>query len=502
MKKAIGNLTDLQLAVVLKYGFEHIKSTITADTFLSLRRAGVEGSFRTLDEALEPAVVVSDRLLDELKGDADELSSELQAAMATHRLVRGLDEIKPDNDSVISGLTEPAPALREQPVVRQDFFKVVLKGPSKIRGQTSDTRVTWKPGELVVSKQSYFFRGTTDVFLYTDSAEAEKDLMLMAPADNLLPRLVHWTADPEKYYWNASLEPYEDLRRGAMQATRTLMNAGAIQGRAPPYNVSNTDEDLIISMKELERLRIVVNSSSGGDVSGWSITEHAANTLEPITRLYRPRPIIQHFLTDSVAHMSVLSLVSALEGDGWEHKQWSTARGSKPPPVVIARGRPKVFYSKVSADNIVLSKLYLQSLLSCDKISCHPVIDHFEPDAHYRWLLSNGVKSKKRERNDAIENADDELAALLDEPGRAKRARGGLRTSAGKLNSAQTQVNKSTKSLVHICAQSRTVARSFVNVYLVLRFERQVPVVVVAAVVSKDASTRRTIALQSGDQLS
>ena len=242
------------------------------------------------------------------------------------------------------------------------------------------------------------------------------------------------------------LEPHEDLKLGAMEAARTLMNANAIQGRAPPYNVSNTDEDLIKSMRELERLAIVVNSSTGGDVSGWSITEHAANTLEPITRLYRPRPILRSFSTDSsVSQMSVLSLVTALEADQWEHKQWNTAHGSKPPPVVIARGRPKVFYSKAGSDNIVLSKWYLQSLLSYDKISCHPVIDHFQTDVHYKWLLSNGVRIRKRERKDAIENADDELAALMDGPGPAKRARGGRGSIGGELSSNPSKhVDKST----------------------------------------------------------
>ena len=62
-ENAFTGLSDLQIAVQLKYGFEHIKTITTVDTIVSVRTVGVEDLFRPLNDALRPKACVTDALL-------------------------------------------------------------------------------------------------------------------------------------------------------------------------------------------------------------------------------------------------------------------------------------------------------------------------------------------------------------------------------------------------------------------------------------------------------
>ena len=78
------------------------------------------------------------------------------------------------------------------------------------------------------------------------------------------------------------------------------------------------------------------------------------------------------------------------------------------------------------------SKLYLQAIQSWEKITCHDVIDHFETDVHYKWLLSNGTTRKRKAREAQIEDDDDAaLVALMDGDRTRGRGRGGSRGGGG-----------------------------------------------------------------------
>ena len=59
LEDAFRGLTPVQIAMRLKYGQDHIRSTVTAESYLSLRRRGAEHLPRPLEGTLAPKVVMS-----------------------------------------------------------------------------------------------------------------------------------------------------------------------------------------------------------------------------------------------------------------------------------------------------------------------------------------------------------------------------------------------------------------------------------------------------------
>ena len=59
-------LSETQVATRLKYGYAHIKTIATVNAFFSIRRWGVEGLFRPLQEALKPQVIATETLLQDM----------------------------------------------------------------------------------------------------------------------------------------------------------------------------------------------------------------------------------------------------------------------------------------------------------------------------------------------------------------------------------------------------------------------------------------------------
>jgi hypothetical protein len=313
--------------------------------------------------------------LEELGGAAGQLSSEILGMMQSLREPRL--PIEPDG-----GVLMPVEQKDDRTPSPYGFFKVVLKQPSRLQGQPRDQRTTLFTNEIVVVKQQ---------FLFVDRGRGERrtDIQLLTTGDGLIARLQKWEADKETYYWNESLKPQEHLRRQAISMVKTLMDADAIESKGAPLNVSDSDKESTVVLKELERLGVVVNSGSGGNVSSWWITARSANTLVPSSRIHSPTFAI-NALSETSEH-SLISLGRQLEQNGWRHEVWED-RHDQPPPVDVVRLKPKVFYSKSWSDSVVLSKWYLKALLLIGKITCSKVIEHFQTDDYYRSLLSDGKK--------------------------------------------------------------------------------------------------------------
>ena len=313
LEDAFRGLTPVQIAMRLKYGQDHIRSTVTVESYLSLRRRGAEHLSRPLEGTLAPKVVMSEALLEELGGADGQLSIEIleiiQSTQEPHVL------IEPD-----AGVLMPPMGEKEERSPPMDFFKVVLKQPSRLQGQPRDQGTTLCINEIVVVKQPFLFvdRGRGDVFIFSDPSERRTDIQLLTTGDGLIARLQKWEADKEKYYWNESLKPQEHLRRQAISMIKTLMEAGAIETKGAPLNVSESDKESTAVLKELERLRVVVNCGSGGNVSSWLITARSANTLVPITRIHTPRFAINS--RSETSEHSLISLGGHLERDGWRHE--------------------------------------------------------------------------------------------------------------------------------------------------------------------------------------
>ena len=392
---AFRRLSELQVAARLKYGHDHIKSIITPESILSIRWRGMENFFRPLDKAIQPKKVFTERLADDFTVDGvldEQLVSLAHAALDEDSLSH-----EPDIGALMDGEQRRtcAPPLTG---AGQEFFRVVHKGPKKILGQPRDQSLGFLPGEVVVIKQPIQSKDLTaarEIFLYSEPADRELDLEQLAPSDGLLSRLILWKTDPEKYYWNASLKPAEGFRKGCMLAIKMLMDADAVEGKSV-LNVSGTDVDMVASMNELVRLGVVVHGgTSDGGVTTWALFQKSASSLEIITRVFGPQfALLAKTESTTPSDMSILGLVGALERAGWDHRVWDDSEGTKPPPVDVARGRPKHFYGKPDASTLIFSKFYLQALLAIDRITCSGEIEHYETDAYYKWLISNGVTKK------------------------------------------------------------------------------------------------------------
>ena len=299
---AFKGLSEAQIAIRLKYGYDHIKTIATVNTFFSIRRWGVEGLFRPMQEALKPQVLVTETLLQEMAA-ANSLGDMSEESLALTTLLGG--EIADSADFKMDDLDEMAAPVLPRDLPKRppmDFFKVVLKAPNRIKGQKSDVEIKWKSGEIVVIQQPFChvdpsWRVDRDCFLYTDPGSRERDLQLLSPGDNLLARLMVWQPDPQKYFWSASLEPKEECRRGAMETLKILMDMGAIgdgKGDGVMYNVANGNAATIMALEELVRLNVAVCLSRGGDVSSWQLLTAAADKMEPITRLFTPYIGFEH----------------------------------------------------------------------------------------------------------------------------------------------------------------------------------------------------------------
>ena len=293
-----------------------------------------------------------------------------------------------------------------------------------------------KAGEFVVVRK-HFCRLDAhlgDCFVYTEPADRHQDLQLLASSDGLLSRLQIWTADQEKYYWNASLKPDEGRHRDCMNAIKVLMDAQAVEGTGV-FNASSVDVTLVDSLKELQRLEVVVRlGGADGEVTSWAIPRSVADTLEPCSRLHsRNFAVLTASKHDVPSEMSIMDLVSALEAQHWTQGLWDTSVAAKPPPINVKTGRPKRFYVKSDSSNPVLSKAYLQVLLSLSKITCASLVEHFESDTHYKWLLSDGRARKRVRGPPVLLDETAELNALMDGPRRGRgRGRGGVSGGRGR----------------------------------------------------------------------
>ena len=241
VEDAFRGMSELQVQVCLKYGHEHIRSTVTVDSVLSIRRRGAEGLFRPLDRSLRPATSLTEALLSDLRGDAHQVSEELLGFVRKHN-ENNAESMNFETDEANDDLPPPSPEQRAPREPPMEFFKVVLKGPSRIKGQPRDQDSGLRSEEIVVAKQAFCLKSDGDIFLFTEPIERHRDIQLLAPSDGLLSRLTTWQIHPEKYYWNASLAVGKPFQRAAMETVKLLMDANAVEGRGDPFNVSDTEQ--------------------------------------------------------------------------------------------------------------------------------------------------------------------------------------------------------------------------------------------------------------------
>ena len=72
-------LPDHEIAILLKHGFQPVKSIASVDTYSRIRKWGVEDLFRPIEETLCPQMCITQQLLDEITARSEGvLDEELQ----------------------------------------------------------------------------------------------------------------------------------------------------------------------------------------------------------------------------------------------------------------------------------------------------------------------------------------------------------------------------------------------------------------------------------------
>jgi hypothetical protein len=129
---------------------------------------------------------------------------------------------------------------------------------------------------------------------------------------------------------------------------------------------------------------------------------------------------------------------------------WGDSHVEEPPPVNVARHRPKSFYAKPNSDTMVLSKFYLQTLLPTGSITCSEEVEHFESDHYYKWLLSNGTFIR-RKRSHVASLGDDAsaLVALMDSGRGRKRGRREIGMGGGGRGALKGRTHKKDERTMH-----------------------------------------------------
>lgn len=202
-----------------------------------------------------------------------------------------------------------------------------------------------------------------------------------------------------------------------------LLPDGVLQGRAPmsmprtvhalvscvalesslggaTLSVVATDphfENLLV----LEKHGLASRTAEGSSASSWSMTASGESCAKVAwcsvdhSPACEPRDGVQH------SAMSAWELAADLESKGWAHEVWPWKEA--PTPADMAKGPPKVWYTKPGATSI--SQSYLLVLCQLQRVAMfqtHTVAEHFHKDSYYRRLVSPKKMNIKMERDMGI----------------------------------------------------------------------------------------------------
>ena len=124
----------MQISILRKYGYTHVKESTSVDTILSIRHQATQDLFRPLGEALQAQTGLTETLLHELESkETGIVSDELLAHLSHFNSSQAQIDIEPDSDLI------PLKQAMEKPMAKppvMNFYKIVHKTPGLIKGAT------------------------------------------------------------------------------------------------------------------------------------------------------------------------------------------------------------------------------------------------------------------------------------------------------------------------------------------------------------------------------
>ena len=267
------------------------------------------------------------------------------------------------------------------------FFQITSKYPKKLISDSA--AASFKTGDIIISTLSL--------------APCDADLDYYLVGDCKTPDM------GKVLSWGELCERTDVIRRCRPQSTLfyTVRNisghnavkiSGTVAALMESQALESTMSDMCLSIQSgdaahvdtLEFLRshgVVERLAATPDSSSWRLTLAGEDLIEPRIKMHPddselvvvPRTDIE------ISSMTQFELIHFLQAAGWKSFVWyPTAQASRPPPVLVENGGPKIWY--VKQNSICISKPYLVALASLDNVNSD-VVEHFRQDKYYRGLL-------------------------------------------------------------------------------------------------------------------
>jgi hypothetical protein len=182
---------SFERAVLLRYGFAHIRAHAAPSAYLSLRRVFLGNSFRSFQHAVMPKALVSARLLSQLETGNETTDASARLLAQCSGTACNFEE----DLGALATLPGDTKANQDKSSV---FFRIRHSNPAPIKGQASSSSIDWTTGEVIVTEVSPILidRDRKDCFLWTEPASMAKDLQIVSPSAQLVEHLTEWQSVP------------------------------------------------------------------------------------------------------------------------------------------------------------------------------------------------------------------------------------------------------------------------------------------------------------------
>ena len=378
---------------------QQLKARISVDHFLTFADPATVyylprvSSLRSLESMLMKKIPMPDwldvSLLSDSIIDFELLSSELD--FGDMSLLQHGDEME-----VQPQASNPSPGDQGRNV----FFQIVSKNPDKLLGKYHDSELTSSDKIIAVLPTRVLDPENQTVIVDYDSAhgDATGHVVQRRELEVGIASLRECVPTGEPIY--STKAPVEGCdSSAASDALRALMQTGAVESldSLRALGVDCQEEERMNALKALQKEGYVEQVSDTGEISRWRMTVEGMSLISRSTALM-PGPLVSKPRADiELKNMTVLELWHHLSSKMWKPEVWwkkkelRSSTESKPPPFIVKKNAPKIWW--VHENQLGIDKQYLLAFSQLDLVR-HEEIHHFRQAKYYKNLYSKPEDSK------------------------------------------------------------------------------------------------------------
>eukprot|EP00959_Pyramimonas_sp_CCMP1952_P461032 9480896-Pyramimonas_sp.AAC.1 len=279
------------------------------------------------------------------------------------------------------------------------FFQITCKYPKKIAADSAEG--LFNTGDIVVSALKMKSTVTElEYYLVGDGKDTDRGRILTwRSLMECMDEICRCPPSGLLFYTLRGISGHDEVR--VSDALALLLESQALESAMTDASltISSDDGDVEDTLKFMLAHGIVERLVDTPTSSSWRITLVGEDMVEACTRLHPddfekiavPREDID------IKSMTQFELIHYLRNIGWIGSVWhTTASDSRPPPVMVENGGPKIWYVKKAS--VCISKAYLLAMARMDEAKVE-TIEHFRQDKYYNGLFK---VSKLSFRSDEI----------------------------------------------------------------------------------------------------